>query len=239
MNSIDIIDKEINAIILIQTFYRCYCVRKLYCIANNHYEQICNDILNEIKHDIPNYESYKYGKYANRIDKVGDIFLFEVINETKPQDNDKNETLFNDNKIEETAIILEDIDETTKSDNDVVHHNIDIVDNEVDYHNIDIVRNEVIHSNIDNKIDEDLVFHNKDQADKQRNNELTDKFNFENIHNNSNNIYKNANTIINNNNEDNNNIPSEIKLALLKAEEQFLKQSLIDRIKYLKNNKNS
>jgi hypothetical protein len=275
MKSLDY-EKELKAIVLIQSCYRCYCLRKLYSIAYNNYEQICNDIENEIRNDIPNYESYKYGKYANRIDKVGDIFLFEVIHEAKSQDNDNKENLFNENTTQQTAdnttqeaadnnlntTIAGDADAgvTSKFDDDIINRNIDNIDsvnniNNID--NVDNVDNDDNADNIDNidnidnvdnivlhkaeYADDDIVFRNIDNIDNlMKNKEMninTSNINSETINNYNDNI-NNDKTNTNDDDDVNNSIPSEIKLALLKAEERFLKQSLIDRIKLLKN-KNS
>ena len=224
----ELIDIKLKAIILIQSYYRSYNVRKSYKLACDYFEQICIDSIKEIKEDIPNYECFKYGNsISNRIDKISNIYLFEVINELEEFKEKEKKVSNNDYEI---------IDENS---------NINIINQSGNNNNIEIIPtihqiNENVHDIIDHQHQHQHQLHhhhhhhhhhhNVNDNNKECNND-------NNIENELLDTISNNNNNNNNNNNINNNDNSEmnkIQIEILKAEEKFLKKSLRERISLLK-----
>ena len=207
-------DSKAAKAVIIQSLYRSYSIRKLYNISNEYYEQICIDIMNEIKNDIPLYDSYRYNNYANRIDKVGDVLLFDTVNDIKQKDNNDVIIVNGDDKNKENIVNYDN-----DNDNNTITKVTDIIVNDDNNDDNFIVDNNNSDENDDNVIIDD----NNDDIIIDDNND-----NIDTLHN------DNTTNIINNNDTDSE-IPNDIKLTLLKAEEKFLKQSLLDRLTFLRN----
>jgi len=224
-------DSKAAKAVIIQSLYRSYSIRKLYNISNEYYEQICIDIMNEIKNDIPLYDSYRYNNYANRIDKVGDVLLFDTVNDIKQKDNNDVIIVNDDNGDDKNK------ENIVNNDNDNDNDNGN--DNDNDNDNNTITKDAGIIVNDDNNDDNAIVDINNSDGDDDNviigdNNDDGDVIiddnndNIDTVHN------DNTTNIINNKDTDSE-IPNDIKLKLLKAEEKFLKQSLLDRLTFLRN----
>jgi len=221
-------DLKTSKAVIIQSLYRSYSIRKLYNISNEYYEQICIDIMNEIKNDIPLYDSYRYNNYANRIDKVGDVLLFDTVNDIKQKDsndviivNDNNGDDSNkENIVNDDNILL--VNNDNDNDDNIITKDTDIIVNDNDNNDDNII----VDNNDINDNDDVIIGDNNydDGAIIDDNND-----NIDTLHN------DNTTNIINDKDTYDSEIPNDIKLTLLKAQEKFLKQSLLDRLNFLRN----